>query len=245
MATKKAPPKKKTAKKKESSVVQADEQIKNVEPAPTESNELAEPNEPAEYTEPTEEAELFERIQKEDAIPIAQAVYQLWQGWGDFELTVLHPVLPQFDPPIIHHPEPIPDTTEHEFVYPIHDFGYRFLTSKQDDLFSSGKSMCKLYYTIEKIIAILVERLSTEGIDIETEVQVAFGGHELPQRKGFEIIINLKNNMVVTNFDPGSWGERYLKVVKNLSDLGYGYPSQTPRDIYKRAYNAGGVMKPK
>ena len=38
---------------------------------------------------------------------------------------------------------------------------------------------------------------------------------------------------MVTNFDPGSWGERYLEIVKRLSDRGYGYPSEAPREIYK------------
>ena len=44
--------------------------------------------------------------------------------------------------------------------------------------------------TIEKMIFLLIERLKSGGISEETEVQVAFGGHELAQRKGFESIIN-------------------------------------------------------
>ena len=79
----------------------------------------------------------------------------------------------------------------------------------------------------------LVKRLQDEGIDGGTEVQVTFEGHLLAQRKAFESIINLNYNVVVTNFDPGTWGERYLEIVKRLADRGYGYPSEAPRDVYK------------
>jgi hypothetical protein len=94
--------------------------------------------------------------------------------------------------------------------------------------------MCKLYYTIEKMIFLLTERLKTGGISVETEVQIAFGGHELAQRKTFESVINLPYNVVVTNFDPGVWGEKYLQTVKRLADKGYGYPPEAPRDSYRQ-----------
>lgn len=179
-----------------------------------------------------------------DVVPLADAIYQLWQHWADFEIKILSPSLPILNPHVIHLPELIPNSTDYEFVYPIHDHGDRLLTSKQNELFSSGKSMCKLYYTIEKMIAILVQRLEHEHVGTDQEIQVAFDGHELPQRKGFEVIINLKQNLVVTNFIPGAWGEYYLRAVKNLSDRGYGYPTQSPRDIYKRSRSSVGI-KPK
>ena len=103
--------------------------------------------------------------------------------------------------------------------------------------------MCKLYYTIEKMIFLLVERLKTGGVAAETEVQVAFGGHELAQRKGFESIINLSYNVVVTNFDPGVWGDHYLKMAKRLADKGYGYPSEAPRDTYRQSHAASSMKK--
>ena len=110
-------------------------------------------------------------------------------------------------------------------------------------MYSAGMSMCKLYYTIEKIIFLLVERLKTGGVSTETEVQVAFSGHELAQRKAFEIIINLNHNVVVTNFDPGIWGERYLQTVKRLADKGYGYPLEAPRDSFRQSHNPKSISK--
>lgn len=193
---------------------------------------------------PITKQDVLELVQKPDAIPLAHVVHQLWQRWGDFELTIVDPIFPTFDPPHILLPEPLPNSHEVEFVYPIHDYGYKFTTSKQEELFSAGLSMCKLYYTIEKIIALLVARLKDGGIAIETEVQVAFSGNESSQRKGFEAIINLPNNVVVINFEPGPWGERYLDTVKRWADKGYGSPTETPRDVYRRSYG-GGTPRPK
>src|SRR5690606_38835593 len=127
-----------------------------------------------------------------------------------------------------------------EFAYTIHDFGMKLSTSKAEEFLSAGKSMCKLYFTIEKMIYILIERLKSGGIDKDTEVQVAFAGHHYAQRKAFEVVINLSWNLVVTNFDPGAWGENYLQTVKRLADKGYGYPSESPRQPYKNTYGSSG-----
>ncbi len=191
------------------------------------------------------EAASRENIQVRGAemISLADAVYQLWWRLSDFELFELSPVLPTFDPAVWVIPELIHGTQEKEFVYPIQDYGNRLLTSKQDELFLAGLSMCKMHYTIEKMIAILMERLKAGGVTEETEVQVAFDGHEIAQRKAFETVINLEYNMVVTNFDPGPWGEKYLSILKGLGEKGYGYPSKAPRDIYKHIRAHG--MKPK
>jgi hypothetical protein len=172
----------------------------------------------------------------DDLIAQIARVYQLWWYWADFELYVITPTLDIFTPPIILPPEIITDTNELEFVYTIHDHGYKLSTSKAENMYSAGMSMCKMHFTIEKMIFILVERLKSTGTSTETEVQVAFGGHELAQRKAFESIINLNFNVVVTNFDPGVWGERYLQIVKRLADKGYGYPPEAPRDIYRTSY---------
>ena len=102
---------------------------------------------------------------------------------------------------------------------------------------SAGMSMCKLFFTIEKMINILISRLKSGGVSQETEVQVAFGGHEIAQRKAFESIINLSYNVVVTNFEPGEWGERYLENVKRMASK-YGYPPEAPRETYKQSYNS-------
>lgn len=163
-----------------------------------------------------------------------EMVYQIWWRWADFHLYVTSPVLPTFNPPHIIQPELIAGTTDtYEFVYPIIDYGDRFSTSKGLEMFTAGLSMWKLYCTIEKIITLLMERLKSTGVTSETEVQIAFAGHELAQRKGFESVINLSGNVVVTNFDPGTWGERYLQTVKRLAEKGYGYPAAAPRDTYR------------
>jgi hypothetical protein len=181
-----------------------------------------------------EEARQYSLLMENDPVVMIDRLYKLWWNWADFSLTIITPTIDVIMPPVIIAPESLPDSNELEYVYPIHDYGYKLSTSKAEDMFSAGMSMCRLYYTIEKMIFLLVERLNSGGIDMETEVQVAFDGHELPRRKAFESIINLKHNVVVTNFEPGMWGDRYLELVKNLSEKGYGYPSETPRTPYRQ-----------
>lgn len=170
-----------------------------------------------------------------DPVTLIERVYHLWRNWADFQLFVVSPTIDTVYPPLLIPPGRVEESDEMEFVYPIYDHGYKLTTSKAQDMYKAGMSMCKLYYTIEKMIFLLVERLKSGGIDTETEVQVAFGGHELSQRKAFESIINLSYNVVVTNFDPGVWGERYLQTVKRLADKGFGYPPEAPRDRYRHA----------
>jgi hypothetical protein len=168
-----------------------------------------------------------------------EIIYQIWWRWADFHLYVTSPVLPIISPPKIINPDLISGTTDtYEFVYPIFDYGDHFSTSKALELFTAGLSMAKLYYTIEKIINLLIERIKSIGTTTEAEVKIAFAGHELAQRKGFESVINLNYNVVVTNFDPGAWGERYLQTIKKLADKGYGYPPSAPRDNYKVLHQA-------
>jgi hypothetical protein len=171
-----------------------------------------------------------------DPVTLVERVYQIWWHWADFHLYILSPRIDDVSPPVVIAPELILESNEYEFVYPIHDSGYKLSTSKGEEMYSAGMSMCKLFFTIEKMIHILVDRLKSGGISMETEVQVAFGGHQLAQRKAFESIINLNYNVVVSNFDPGVWGERYLQNVKRLSEKGYGYPSETPRDTYRKTH---------
>ncbi|WP_419419552.1 virulence factor [Legionella sp. D16C41] len=196
-------------------------------------------------SDPTFEQQMEEMRQQilidnyDDPIALIERIYQLWWHWADFELFIINPTIDPILPPVIIEPEPIGDGTEYEFVYPIVDRGHRLSTSKAQDMFTAGMSMCKLHFTIEKMIYLLIERLKTGGVSAETEVQVAFGGHEKAQRKAFESIINLNYNVVVTNFDPGVWGERYLKVVKTIADKGYGYPSESPRQPYLQHASSG------
>lgn len=178
--------------------------------------------------------------EKDDQDLLAQiaAIYQLWWHWANFELIIQSPTFAPISPVIVIPPEPIGPGNELEFVYPIHDYGNKFTTSKGEDMFIAGMSMCKMYYTIEKMIFLLIERLKSGGVSAELEVQVAFAGHELAQRKAFESVINLTYNVVVTNFDPGAWGERYLQTVKRLADKGYGYPPEAPRHNYRNLPSA-------
>jgi hypothetical protein len=179
------------------------------------------------------------RIMEEDLnnpVTLVERVYQIWWHWADFHLTIVSPHIDSFNPAILIPPENIEGSKDIEFVYTIHDYGNKLSTSKAEDMLSAGMSMCKLFYTIEKIIFILVERLKAGGVGTEEEVQIIFNGHELAQRKAFESIINLSYNVVVTNFDPGVWGENYLQNVKRVADKGYGYPSEAPRETYKQSH---------
>lgn len=192
---------------------------------------------------PDEQDQMLHDDQDNNFLAQIEKLYQIWWRWADFHLFIITPSVDTISPPKIIKPETIPGTHELEFVYPIHDHGYKLSVSKGQDIYLAGLSMCKLYYTIEKMIYILVERLKSVGVSVETEVEVAFDGHELAQRKCFDSIINLSYNVVVTNFDPGTWGERYLAATKRLADMGYGYPPESPRDNYRKPH--GSAAKPK
>lgn len=178
-----------------------------------------------------------------DSESVIEYIHQLWWRWSDFHLFVVTPTIDVIRPPLVIPPEPLDNSDELEFVYPIRDHGYKLSTSKGTELFSAGMSMCKLYYTIEKMVFLLIERLQTGGVSTETEVQVAFAGHELAKRKCFELIINLPNNVVVTNFDPESWGEHYLQMVKRIAEKGFGYLPPAPRKTYRQSHNTQSLSK--
>jgi len=191
-----------------------------------------------------EQRKMLREDEDNDLLLQADKIYQLWERWADFHLFIITPTVDVISPPQIIDASLIPGTNEFEFVYPIHDYGFKLSASKGNDIFLAGLSMCKLYYTIEKMIFLLVERLKAGGIDKETEVEVAFDGHELAQRKCFDSVINLNYNVVVTNFDPSLWGERYLASTKRLAELGYGYPPESPRDVYRKPHRAPSKAKP-
>lgn len=176
-------------------------------------------------------------------IETAEMAYCLNWRWADFQLYVISPVFPVQIPPVVIPPESLIDGSGLEFVYPIYDYGFKMSTSKGEDMFSAGMSMCKLYYTIEKIINLLIDRLKSSGISTDTEVQVAFAGFLSAQRKGFESVINLNYNVAITNFDPGEWGDQYLETIKRMADKGYGYPEGAPREMYRLGRNLAGGPK--
>ena len=172
-------------------------------------------------------------------VDTAEMAYCMEWRWASFELYILSPVIQSIAPPVIIPPEPLIDGVGLEFVYPIHDYGFKMAASKADNMLSVGMSMCKLFFTIEKIIFLFIERLKSGGVTTDTEVQVAFAGFILGQRKAFESIINLSYNVVVTNFEPGEWGEQYLQTIKRLADRGLGYPPEAPRDTFRHAHASG------
>lgn len=214
---------------------------------PTPSIEVAEENEaPASaFNADAMLEEAMKASEEGSELGLVDIYYQLWWRWADFSLEIKSPLVDLISPPAMLEPEELPDGSGFEFVYVIQDAGNKLSTSKGEELFSAGLSMCKLYFTIEKIIYLLVERLKASGIDTQQEVQVLFSGHELAQRKAFESVINLNYNVVVSNFDPGTWGERYLEMVKAVSARGYGYPSQTPRTIYRQSYGTSRLTQTK
>ncbi|MBI2786956.1 MAG: virulence factor [Legionella longbeachae] len=192
-----------------------------------------------EFPDSAENSIDFRKLEMEadlnDPTTLVERVYHIWRNWADFHLYIVSPSFDIISPPLIIKPEIIQGTDELEFVYSIQDSGSKLSTSKSEDMFSVGMSMHKMYMTIEKMIYLLVERLKSGGIGAEIEVQVSFGGHLLAQRKAFESIINLSYNVVVTNFDPGAWGERYLQIVKQNADK-YGYPPEAPRQTFKQPH---------
>ena len=202
---------------------------------------MVEPTDSPKHDVLTTEGSRQKRTELDASRPIAlmENVYQLSWRWADFHIFIISPTIEPFVPQLVIQPDTIPGTNELEFVYPIHDSGNILSTSKGGEMYDAGLSMCKLYYTIEKMIFILVERLKEGGIETATEVKIAIDGHELAQRKGFESIINLNYNVVITNFDPGLWGERYLQIAKRLADKGYGYPPESPRDNYRQSHASG------
>jgi hypothetical protein len=152
----------------------------------------------------------------------------LWMIWADFSLSILSPIIAPISPPIII-PPLVNEDGNVEKVFCINDEGYRLSTSRGAEAFSLGHSMWKFFNTIEKIIKLLVERLKTGGVEKGTEVRIAFFGYELGQRKAFESVLNLEENVVVSNYEPGSWGDNYMKTVLEMAERGYGLPPASPR----------------
>lgn len=159
----------------------------------------------------------------------SDVLYYLWMTWADFHLSVTWPMIEPIHPPIVHEPKLHEDGSP-ELVYPIMDVGYRLSTSRAAEGLDHGYCLQKYYNTIDKMILLLLQRLKTGGHTPEEEVRVAFAGFELGQRKAFESILNLENeNIIVVNYDPGEWGERYMKNILTLVEHGYGLPKSSPR----------------
>ena len=114
------------------------------------------PQEIADFVEKAD-AERLEFMLNDSNDPILRVmrIYQLCWSWAHFEIVVLEPEIDTISPPLIIHPDTLADGSK-EFVYTIFDHGNKLQTSKAEDMFSAGMSMCRLYYTIEKMIFSIV-----------------------------------------------------------------------------------------
>ena len=214
---------------------------KKVQPAPLEQTPLVE-NE-------TTPAVLIEEHQEDNMVsePL-EGMYYLKQSLAYLEIKIEDSFFQLTEIPVVYKPESLVDASEQlEFVYPIYDYGDRLLASKgSEDLFA-GQSMIKMFYTIEKMISILYQKIKDkeeESGETRSEIKIYLDGFELCLRKAFEVIINLPENWIVMNYDPGEWGNRYLEILQKLFDKGYAYPPPAPRDYYR--YRLGEISpKPK
>ena len=167
-----------------------------------------------------------------DEAAFAKTMTYLRQTWSYLEIRVEHEAFVFHEDATLIQPEPlIEDPARCEFVYPIFDYGDRLLTSKE---VAGGACMIKMYYTIDKMISILYEKYLTAAGDggIE-EFKIYLDGETLAIRKAFEVIINIPDNWLVMNFEPGNWGNNYLNTLQKLYDKGYNYPDAAPRDYYR------------
>lgn len=200
--------------------------------------------------EPIDDSILYAKLPNFPGIDnLLTATYMLTNNYAYVEIFFVNPTFDTREQVLIIEPEKDKNGNLIEFVYPIYDYGFKISTYKVDSF--TGMSMCKLYFTIEKMIKIIVDKLNEGGIigtgdrdkdSDEEQITVAFGGHPAAQRKAFESIINLKDYfIVVNNFHPGEWGELYLKNIKTIADKGYGYPEPSPRSNYRT--NTTNAMK--
>ena len=176
---------------------------------------------------------------KWNELALKKGIEYLKQSYAYLEIRIDDARFSLNQEPIIINPAPLADEPNVlEFVYTIYDYGDRLMTSKHSDEQIEDLSMIKMYYTIEKMISVMYEKLEKAGTeggqdDSERELLFFLDGHILCMRKAFEVIINLPQNWVVMNFDPGDWGNHYLATLQRLRDMNFDYPPPAPRYSYK------------
>jgi|GEM_PF-3784171 len=182
------------------------------------------------YDKVRQEVEMtMQALYDKDTDLLPEYLYYLWTVWADFHLYIVLPYVPANHPPVLIKPEYDQKNRQYENVYPIVDHGYSFSTSRGEEMVTGASAMGKLYNTIKKMIVLMTERLKQhQGNEGEGESafepKVAIFGHELGKRKAFSLILNLEANVIVTNFEPGEWGERFMKNIREMVEQGYGYP---------------------
>lgn len=159
---------------------------------------------------------------------LEQALFYLWMTWADFHLSITWPLFDRINPPILHLPKEFEDGRV-ENVFTIVDSGSTLSTSRGSEVFDSSSGLSKYYETIDKMINILLDKLKQGGVGVEDEVRVAFRGFDLGCRKAFESILNLEENVLVVNYDPGAWGDLYMKNILEMVERGYGMPKSSQR----------------
>lgn len=180
---------------------------------------------------------------------LKNGIEYLKQCYASLEIRIDDPRFALTEEPVVIKPAPLEDDPNQlEFVYTILDYGDRLMASKQSENQIEDLSMLRMYYTIEKMICVMSEKLHkiepTKNEDLEKEILFYLEGHQLCMRKAFEVIINLPDNWVVMNFDPGTWGNNYLATLQRLRDKNFDYPPPAPRDYFR--YRQGKLSgKPK
>lgn len=158
---------------------------------------------------------------------LMQNVYYLWLLWIDFHLFINSPYIPPQYPPKVIKPGDFSENSN-EHVYTIYDYGDHFSTSVGDSLAKGSRSTGKMLNTILKMMRLLVKRVKevdpeagTDAAGDEMAIRVAFDGHEIAQRMAFKQCVMHDMNILVTNFDPGEWGERQLRTMEHLAEKGF------------------------
>lgn len=178
-----------------------------------------------------EVGDVFEGVQDLEPlidVTLMQNVYYLWLLWIDFHLYINSPYVPPQYPPKVIKPGMESEEGETEHVYPIFDYGDHFSTSVGDSLAKGSRATGRMLNTILKMMRLLIKRVKevddqsgTETGGDEMAIRVAFDGHEIAQRMAFKQCVMHEMNILVTNFDPGEWGERQLRTMEHLADRGY------------------------
>lgn len=174
---------------------------------------------------------------KNNELEAIKGLEYLKQSLAFIEIRVPQDILSFSEKPVIHQPQALlEDSKQFEFVYSILDYGNCLMTSKVMEHLFSGQSMLKMYYTIDKMVSILHQKIKNKEDETgETfpEISVELWGYELCLRKAFEVIINLPDNWIITNYEPGDWGNHYLDILQKLAEKGFPYPPPAPRDYYR------------
>lgn len=147
----------------------------------------------------------------------------VWGLWADFSVYLVDPgIHAQFPPKWI---EPEKGSYKQAFL----DYGNELKVSRGEDLALGIRTYGKLMNTIETMIELIIQRAAEalgaeddgSGAAMDEEIQIAFNGFEILQRKAFRVSIESEHNVLVTNFDPGEWGERQLRCFNELVNKGY------------------------